>query len=585
MADETAAAVALNAAAPAAERYDAQVDMHKAGGLGELIPAENIQPFIDHINDMWEDQRLAKANNVITGPWEKKRGDRGGQSVFLDEFQIVAQGTYWDRPGLLGFDSMRAMVEQTPILNSIVLTRIRQVLRFCRPQVNPTDAGFRIMHVDPTVELGDAQQQSVQLLQQFMINCGWERDPRKRKRLRRDSFSQFMAKSLRDTLTMDACPIETEFKRDKLLGLDGFYAVDGSSIRLCSEEGYNGDDEVRYVQVIQGNIRTAYTVDDLVYEVRNPRTDVTACGYGYSETEMLIKVVTYLLNTMTFNGSYFDKNSIPRGMLNLVGNYDQADLQAFKRYWNAMCRGIQNAHNMPILVAKDGESKSEFVEIGGQMDEMAYSKWLTWLTAVSCAVYGVAPEEISMESFAASKSSLSGSDTEEKLVSANDKGLRPLLGFYEDLFSDYIVQVFSPEYMFRFAGLDTEDSKQRFEREKLTVTWNEMRGQSGMDPIPGKLGDAPMNPTLLSVWQAETGVGQPPQEEEDFGDPDAEGAAGFPGGDGGAPGDDDGGDDGAAPGGDEPDFGSPPPAAGGEPPVMKALPPSSYGLPVFAIEG
>jgi hypothetical protein len=44
-----------------------------------------------------------------------------------------------------------------------------------------------------------------------------------------------MAKSVRDTLTMDAAPIETEFKRARDLGLDGFYAVDGASVRLCTE--------------------------------------------------------------------------------------------------------------------------------------------------------------------------------------------------------------------------------------------------------------------------------------------------------------------------------------------------------------
>ncbi len=579
---DSLAAIAQDAAASTAERHDAQVEFAKsrgtAGLASHLLPTAEIQPVIDHIQGLFAEQELAKAarGQLIKGPWKAKPTIQGGQSVFLDDFQIQTQGAYWDRPGVLGFDAMRSMVEQTPILNGIVLTRIRQVNSFCRPQSGSNGAGFVIQHVDPNVELTDKQNAVTQRLQQFMINCGDERDPRKRKRMKRDSFSQFMAKSVRDTLTMDAAPIETEFKRDRALGLDGFYALDGASIRLCTEQGYEGDDEVFALQVIQGQIRTAYTYDDLVYEVRNPRTDVNASGYGYSETEMLIRVVTYLLNTMTYNAGFFDKNSIPRGILNVFGNFTTEDISSFKRQWNAMQRGVTNAHNLPVMVSKDTESAANFTEIGGQMTEMAFGKWLSFLTSISCAIYGVAPEEISMESFATTGKGLSGSDTEEKLVSANDKGLRPLLGYYEGVFSDFVIQTFSPEYNFKFVGLDVEDAKNRFEMRKLVSNLNEGRASLGMDAIKGPLGDAPLNPVLLPAWQQVSGVGLPPEPEEDFGDPDAAGADDDqPPAAGGPPEQaaDDTGDD------DAPDFGSPGAA------MAKAFTHADFGLgPIYALE-
>lgn len=578
MADDSALKVAHDPAAPADERFDAQVDLTKSTGAlqQQLIPPEDLMPIFDHINSQYDPLAKGLQSGVVVPFPPKHRGGknaRGGQSVFLDDFQIVAQGSFWDRPGLLGFDSMRHMVDQTPLLAGIVLTRIRQVNRFCRPQMGQDDVGFKICHVDPKIELNPTQQEATQLLQRFMVNCGWETNPRARKRLRRDSFSQFMAKSVRDTLTLDACPIETEFKRDRNLGLDGFYALDGATIRLCTEEGYEGNDEIFALQVIEGNIRTAYTYDDLVYEVRNPRTDIRACGYGYSETEMLIRVVTYLLNAMTYNGTFFDKNSIPRGILNLYGNYSQSDIAIFKRYWNSMVGGIQNAHNLPVMVSKDQESKADFTEIGGQMDEMAFAKWVTFLTSVSCAIYGIAPEEVSMESFATQSKGIGGNDTEEKLVSSNDKGLRPLLGFYEGMMSDFIVQVFSEEYMFKFVGLDQEAEDKRFEMKKLTATLNEGRAAQGMDPIEGPLGDAPLNPNLIAPWMQIEGIGQ---EEEDFGDPNqappAEGEEPPPGE--GEEGDD------APPAatdpqpGQEPDFGR-----GEEAPMAKSLTDADFGLP------
>jgi hypothetical protein len=597
---DSAATIAQTAAAPADERHDAQIDMIKSHGIqglaSDLMPSSELQPVIDHIQEMFAEQDMAKAaqGNLIKGPWAAPKPKiEAGQSVFTDQFQIQMHGGYWDRPGLLGFDQMRSMVEQTPILNSILLTRIRQFNRFCRPQTDLTDVGFRIQHVDPNAELDAEQQQSVALIQRFISNCGWEDDPRTRKRLRRDSFAQFIAKSVRDTLTFDAAPIETVFKRDKRLGLAGFHAVDGASIRLCSEMGYEGDDEIQAVQVVEGTVRTAYTFDDLVYEVRNPRTDIRACGYGYGEPEMLIRVVTYLLNAMTYNGAFFDKNAIPRGFLSIYGNYEQKDLGAFRRYWNSMVRGVDNSHNMPIMVSKDQESGADWTEIGGQMDEMAFAKWLTFLTAISCAIYGTAPEEISMESFAASKSSLSGSDTGEKLVSANDKGFRPLLGFYENTLNDFVINTFSPNYRLQFVGLDVEDGKQRFERAKLGQTWNEFRSQDGLDAIEGPLGDMPMNQAFIQVWSMENDVGQPEQPTEpgeDFGDPDAADGDGFGGAAGGDPagGDPAEGDaqDGDAPGEDQPKPGDDAPADDGFGDEMsKALNPEDFGFPVLKIEG
>src|SRR5690606_26466673 len=111
--------------------------------------------------------------------------------------------------------------------------RIRQINRFCQINESGHGPGFAIRHVDRNHQLTEDEQQSIQLLQKFFQHCGWEWNPRRRKRLRRDSFSQFMAKLVRDTLTMDAAPIETEFKRDRNLGIDGLYAVDGATIRLC----------------------------------------------------------------------------------------------------------------------------------------------------------------------------------------------------------------------------------------------------------------------------------------------------------------------------------------------------------------
>uniref|UniRef100_UPI00135C87CB phage portal protein n=1 Tax=Geminicoccus flavidas TaxID=2506407 RepID=UPI00135C87CB len=349
----------------------------------------------------------------------------------------------------------------------------------------------------------------------FFTNCGWEANPRRRMRLRRDNFSNFMAKLVEDSLIMDSAAIETEYKRNRELGMDGMYAVDGATIRLCSEQGYQGDDELFALQVIDGQIRAAYTYDDLIYVPRNPSTSVLAGGYGQSETELLIRTVTGFLNAFTYNTRYFDSNSIPKGLLHLHGDYSQEDLAAFKRIWNGMVRGINNAWALPVMVSKNSESKASFESFNNDVSDVLFGKWMTFLTAIICAVYGMSPDEINIESFTTGASTLSGSDTEEKLISSKDKGLRPLLAHFEDLFSDYVVSDFGDQYVFRWTGLDDEDPKTAWDKFVSTATVNEARKAQGQDSVKETWGDAPLNPVLVPVWQQENQA-----NSEDFGDPD-----------------------------------------------------------------
>ena len=493
---------AHNPDAPQDERQDALREAQQ-----NVMPSsvKDMMPLVEYIARQQEEQAFYKAlrqPNIIPFPSLAVQNKKPGmQSVWLDDRQVQALGDYYEKPSVMGFDMMRRMVDQTPILSAVIMTRIRQVKRFCRVPEGGKGPGFQIRLKNQTTnKLQKEEQQSIELLQGFFTNCGWETNPRQRARLKRDNFSNFMSKLVRDSLVLDSAPIETEFKRDRSLGLDGFYAVDGATIRLCTEEGYQGDDEIFALQVVQGNLRAAYTYDDLIYVPRNPRSDVLTGGYGMSETELLVNVVTGFLNAMTYNQKYFDSNAIPKGMLHLTGDYSADDINSFKRYWNAMVRGINNQWTLPVMVSKNQESKAAFEKFGVDANEIMFAKWMTFLTSIICAIYGIAPDEINFESFTAGTSSLSGSDTEEKLINSKDKGLRPLLSHFEDLFSDYIVSEFSDKYVFRFSGLDEKDEKQLWAEEQALLTVNEARKARNWDELKEDWGNAPLNQTLMQAW-------------------------------------------------------------------------------------
>jgi len=511
MSQNTTAITAFDQTALAAERFDAQLELQKSAiDPSSVIPSENMRVIIDAIMRQSQEQELMKSNVVVPFP-SKNSGKKGIQSVVLDDLNYGITGDYIERPGAMNFNVLRSMVEQTPVLSAVVMTRVRQMQAFCKIQESGFGPGFVVRHANVSHKLTDEERKTTELLQRFFLNCGWEFNPRQRKRLGRQSLRQFVALSVRDSLSMDSAPIETELKRNKALGMDGFYAVDGATIRLCTEEGYRGDDEIFALQVVQGNIRTAYDFNGLIYEPRNPRSDVMSAGYGLSETELLIKVVTGFLNAMTLNIRGFSDNSIPKGVLHLSGNYSEADLASFKRYWNGMVKGVNNAWSVPVLVSKDQESKAEFENFGVEFNEMMFSKWMTFLTSIICAIYGMSPAEINFDSFSGGNTSpLGGSDTAEKLAASKDSGLRPLLSYYESIFSDYILADFGDSYVFRWTGVDADDADKRHELKKLTMSVNEMRAELGMDAQSASWGDAPLNPSLIGPWTQEQQAAQQP---------------------------------------------------------------------------
>ncbi|EDL8063699.1 hypothetical protein CTA21_16230 [Salmonella enterica] len=524
---DNALETAFNPAAPDGERQDAMTQAQKAA-----IPSSvaDVAPLLKHISEAYAEQEfyktLAKPNVVPFPSKQVQDGKKEGmQSVWLDERQIQMQGEYFEKASNFNFDSMRMMVDRTPILSAVIMTRIRQVKRFCRASAKGVGPGFQIRLRDQQdgVKLKKPELESIQALQGFFTHCGWESNPRQRQRLKRDNFSGFMGKMVRDSLVMDSAPIETEYKRNRSLGMDGFYAVDGATIRLCNEDGYKGDDEIFALQIVQGNLRTAYTYDDLIYVPRNPRTDVLQGGYGMSETELLVSTVTGFLNAMTYNQKFFDSNAIPKGLLHLSGDYSQDDLNSFKRYWNSMVKGINNAWTLPVMVSKNQESKASFENFGVDVNEIMFAKWMTFLTSIICAIYGIAPDEINFESFTSGASSLSGDDTEEKLINSKDKGLRPLLAHFEDLFTDYIVSDFGDKYEFRWTGLDEKSPDQQWAEEQALLTFNEARKSRNWDEIKEDWADAPLNQALMQAWMAEHQPQAMPGQEGGFGEEGGEG--------------------------------------------------------------
>lgn len=501
--------------APAMERIQARAELEKTflPTRSDFPPMSDVQKLVNLVHMAWEHDEFLKSQRPVSATPSKRTGPQP-VAVYIDQFGVFGSvpGGYRLRPSTFGAEQLRMMVEHTPLINAIILRRQRTIGRFLRPVERNRDIYFEVRRNDEAGTIKPRKGPTETALEQFLIHSGWDRDPARMTDTKRDSLTAFVAKSLRDILTLDAWAIETVRTRNGKT-LASFHAVDAGTIFLASEQGYDGNDAIRTVQIVNGVPARGFTADDMIYAVQNPRTDIRHYGYGYPPPEMIVRIVTGYLNALTYNLRGFDSNSIPKGLLTIFGNFDQTQLTFFKQQWNAMVRGVNNAWALPVLVSEGQEAKAQFEKFGVEFNEMYFAKWMVLLTAIICAVYGMDPAEIYSENFSAGRSPLSGRDTAERLADARDTGLEPLLTFIEDVFSTHLIGRVEPDYIFRFIGLHPTDQERQHEVDKLVLTRNQLAEKYGYETVNEAWGDAPLNPVLQQAWLAGQGGWQGPASD------------------------------------------------------------------------
>jgi len=474
----------------------------------------------DEIRDSWERfQHQSLAKSVVLSPSlyaatypgkyaDDPRRARHHAVLHVHELGVIGQTAdpFAEKPTVTsGFEFLRMMASRVDIIQAMIQTRVHQVVPFARfyREDDNNPLGVRFVRNDGE-RLTKADQKEIARLEALIESSGATTDPLERRwnqRLR--TFPGFVAAMIADTLTADACPIETVRARSgKLLG---WHNLDFTTIRLAFEDGYEGNDAIVGVQIdpLTRQPFVGFERDELIYEVRNPRSSIYLGGYGDAELEHFVRAATAYLNLFAMNSTFVDKKAIPRGFFTLFGDYNQRQVLDLQQKWQLLLSGASNQWNIPIMVAR---SKTEGGAAWTPIDNMAEAemfmvRFLTFLVSLGCAFFGLAPEELNFESFSVHTSSLSGKDTTEKLQSSRDRGLIPLMLFWIGLVNDNLVSQLTTKYRLTPVGLFPEDEARKHERQKLTLTVDRMLTIDGEakheDPL---IGGAPVNPALQSLY-------------------------------------------------------------------------------------
>jgi hypothetical protein len=421
------------------------------------------------------------------------------QGLLHDPFALIDQLGFRDRPTGLTYTTLRQMARKMPVYKAILQTRIIQVASFGQRQTDDRSPGFGVILRDEKATPTKQDKIRMSQLEDWMLQTGSLWAPG------RDDFKTFLKKMVRDSLVLDQGCFEVV--RNRKGDPAEFYALDGATIRLAdvppSAQAQQDPEEVKYVQVYDEVIISEFSGQDLCFGVRNPRTDIRANGYGYSELEMLINEVTALLWGFEYNKRFFSQGTAAQGCFNFKGSAPQSKIDAFRRQWKMMFSGVNNSHRIPMA----NFDEVQWIDLSVDNQKMGYADWMDWLTKITCGVCQFDPAEIGFNyGNSGQTNQMFSTPVESKLKHSKDKGLRPLLDDLALWFNIHLIWPLDPNFQFAFLGMDAKSTDQAIDLSKkeseFKKTVDEVRAEDDLPPLPDGQGAVILNPVWLQNKQA-----------------------------------------------------------------------------------
>ena len=458
------------------------------------------------------------------------------QSVFFDPNDISGNGRgFKDSKGVLSFSVLRRMGD-IHIVKSIVSTRVEQIMNFMDFSEDEQKEGFTIRKKKSLFSTGDEEltnedKKKISKIVDFLEKGGWTD-----KWDNVDSLQEFVSKIMSDSLTLDQ--LAFEMVRNRMWELQKFRAVDASLIRFLDSvdpRQREGFEQYRFKghlprycmvwdEMILHNPITKepilYYPWELGFGIRNKTSDVRRNGYGVSELETLVNIITWILWGFSYNANFFSQGSQPKGFINIKNpNISNSTLQEFRQAWTQTMAGVYNSHRTPVINGID----LEWVDLQKLSNrDMEFNEWIKFLIIMTCSVYRIDPSELGFN-FKESQQIFGQDGQRERLKHSREKGLKPLLIFLQGVITKYIVSELDENYEFAFTGIEVEDEEAqvKLDSEKLSSGMVAMQDifkkYNGRDFDPEK--DIILNQVYQGMKQAEEqnkmfGASQPGQQPE-----------------------------------------------------------------------
>jgi len=463
------------------------------------------------------------ANNVYAqqksaaNPFQAKKI----KSYLFDPYSVNESLGYKNSAKGMSYNILRGMAK-SPIVKAIITTRVEQVASFSNPQEDQNKTGWTIrkkkgifLHKDE--ETSTQERYEMEGIAEFLLNAGTDKN-----KWHADSFDTFLRKIVPDSLTLDQMTFEVVANR---FGKPNeFFATDGATFRLATS--FNNEkptDEQTmingyypsYVQLYQGLVNSEFYPWEMCFGIRNLSKSIENNGYGNSELEDMVKMVTWMLYADTYNGKFFSQGAAPKGLLKISGIQDEDKLDEFRQQWKSQVAGVENAWKTPVVNADN----VDWVDLQISNQDMQFTAWQEYLIRLACAQFKIDPTEIGFYLSGSQGGTTYEGNGEYKQKFSKDKGLYPLLRFIQTKINRMIIgPLTNNKYEFAFTGIEEnlEDISLENDIKKLgagIISWTEVRAKYNLPPTIKK-DDFLLSSTWIQLQQMKQGQGN--QQSNDW---------------------------------------------------------------------
>ena len=378
-----------------------------------------------------------------------------------------AAGRRWDYPHSInlqsqpradeeiGFAELRTLAKDYPLLALIIETRLDQMVG------RKWSLQAREGHT--------ADKSRIKAAREFLEQPDKEHD-----------FDQWARMLTADMLTIDAATLYP--RRTNGGGLYALEPIDGATIkRVVDQYGRTPmPPYVAYQQVLHGMPATDYAFDQLIYAVRNPRTNRL---YGLSAVEQIALTVNIGLRRDLHKLNYYTEGTVPDALCATPDNWTVDQISEFQQYWDALLTD-NGAEKRKMRFVPGGIAKG-FVQTKEALLKDEFDEWLARIVCYAFSVsnqWAVKQMNRATSETAQDQATMEGLEpTKTWLASVVNRCLRGPMGY--------------PDLEMIWDEDRQPNPKEQADTAKVyasvgAMTINEMRSNIGLEPVEG--GDVPL---------------------------------------------------------------------------------------------
>ncbi len=481
-----------------------------------------------------------------------------GRKAIIDDpyFEHLSQSVIFrHRMSRLSNKTLKDVSVRDWTCSVIIQNRCDTLTRFSRVSHDIFKPGFRFVNRDVKAKMAPGDEQNIRNLEDFIYHCGRTKNVPVDDRM---LFGQFLKMTVRDALTFGHIAVEkiktkrkglhrirpipaesvflinkrasqdmirTELKSAKAIHRD--YTENKNDPRSEQQINEADIDYYKYIQVSYDN-RTlaAFGDEDMIFKLFNPQNFADSNGYCYSLLELAIINITNHLNVENYNSNFFTHGQASRGILHLKGTITQSQLHSFRRMFYNNISGAQHAWKTPIIAGLDDV---QWVPLAGNAKEMEYINFNNHILRSICSQFQIDPIEIGLDylTTATGRSSTGQKSNVEKIEFSRERGLEPILMFYEDFINCEVIPALDPDlatkYKFEFVGYGDETPQTQVAQLQAEMTvhssMNDLLRASQKECLEVEGADLPLNQAFWALIEKNFTKGE--IREKFFGDKEA----------------------------------------------------------------